>query len=158
MDKLQQYVEEFGLYFERVGLTRMMGRIIGYLLVCDPAQQSMQELGAALQASKSSVSTALKTLVMLRLVDQISIPGERRDYYRANTDMWIRSFRARMHQMTELRELAEHGLALMDGESSERRRRLKLMHATNLFLEQEFPKLLDRWDDEKRARGYDESG
>lgn len=155
MDKYQQYVEEFGLYFERVGLTRMMGRIIGYLLVSDPAQQSMQDIGAALQASKSSVSTALKMLVSLRLVDQISIPGERRDYYRANSDMWIRSFRARLHQLTELRELAERGLDLLADAPPERRQRIEIMHATNAFLEDEFPKLLDKWDAEKRARGYE---
>jgi DNA-binding transcriptional regulator GbsR (MarR family) len=154
VDNLQNYVEEFGLYFERIGLPRMMGRIIGYLLTSDPAQQSMQDIGEALVASKSAVSTALKALVALRLVDQISIPGERRDYYRANSDMWIRSFRARMHQMTELRELAERGLDLMADAPPERRRRLEIMHATNQFLEDEFPKLLDRWDDEKQRRGY----
>ena len=157
MDKLQQYVEEFGLYFERVGLPRMAGRIIGTLLISEPAQQSMQEIGAALQASKSSVSTALKLLVSLRLVDQVSIPGERRDYYRANSDMWIRSFRSRMHQMTELRELAEHGLDLMADAPPERRRRLENMYATNKFLEDEFPKLLDKWEAEKKARGYDDT-
>ncbi|MEP7291320.1 MAG: MarR family transcriptional regulator [Chloroflexota bacterium] len=156
MDKLQQYVEEFGMYFERIGLPRMMGRIIGYLLISEPAQQSMQEIGAALQASKSSVSIALKALVSLKLIDQVSIPGERRDYYRANADMWIRSFRARMSQMTDLRELAERGLELMADETPERRRRLENMHATNRFLETEFPKLLDRWDDEKQSRGYDD--
>lgn len=156
MDKLQTYVEEFGLYFERVGMPRMAGRIIGYLLVCDPAQQSMQEIGEALEASKGSVSTMLKLLVGLRLVDQVSVRGERRDYYRANSEMWIRSFRARMHQMTELRELAERGLQLMAEEAPERRRRLENMHATNQFLEEEFPKLLDRWDEEKKARGYDD--
>ena len=156
MDEFQQYVEEFGLYFERVGLTRMMGRIIGYLLVSDPAQQSMQEIGAALQASKSSVSTALKPLVSLRLIDQISVPGERRDYYRANSDMWIRSFRSRLHQLTELRELAERGLDLMADEPPQRRQRLEIMHATNEFLEREFPKLLDQWEAEKRARGYED--
>lgn len=156
MDRLQPYVEEFGLYFERIGLPRMMGRIIGYLLVSEPAQQSMQDIGTALQASKSAVSTALKALVSLRLVDQVVVPGERRDYYRANSDMWIRSFRARMHQMTELRELAERGLELMADESPERRRRLEVMHATNQFLEDEFPKLLDRWEAEKKSRGYDD--
>ncbi len=156
MDELQQYVEEFGLYFERIGLTRMMGRIIGYLLVSDPAQQSMQEIGEALQASKSSISTALKPLVSLRLIDQISIPGERRDYYRANSDMWIRSFRARLHQLTELRELAERGLDLIADEPPDRRQRLEIMQATNEFLEREFPKLLDQWEAEKRTRGLDE--
>ncbi len=157
MNKVEQYIEEFGLYFERIGLTRMMGRIIGYLLVSDPPQQSMQEIGEALQASKSSISTALKPLVSLRLIDQISIPGERRDYYRANSDMWIRSFRARLHQLTELRELAERGLDLMADEAPQRRQRLEIMHATNEFLEREFPKLLDQWEAEKKARGLDET-
>lgn len=155
MEKKRQFVENVGLYFEQIGLTRMEGRIIGWLLICDPPQQSMTDLVEALGASKSSISVSLRTLTTLYLIEQISLPGQRRDYYRASSDMWSRSFRSRMHQVTALRQLAEQGLELLAEESDERLKRLELMRDVNAFLESEFPKLLDRWDEIKREKGYD---
>lgn len=155
MNKKQQFVEEVGLYFERVGLTRMEGRVIGWLLICDPPQQSMGDLVEALGASKSSISVALRTLTTLYLIEKISVPGERRDYYKASPDMWNCSYRARIHQLTELSELAERGIDLLADEPPEQRRRLDLMRDHNRFMEQEFPKLLARWDEIKKAKGYD---
>jgi DNA-binding transcriptional regulator GbsR (MarR family) len=155
MDKKQQFIEEVGLYFERVGLTRMEGRVIGWLLICDPPYQSMIDLVEVLGASKSSISVALRTLVTLYLIEQVSIPGERRDYYKASSDMWNRAFRARMHQVTELRLLAERGIELLTDELPEQKRRLELMRDHNAFMEAEFPKLLDQWDEIKKAKGYD---
>lgn len=155
MDKKQQLVEEFGIYFEKAGLQRMAGRIIGWLLICDPPHQTMQDLCDALQASKSAISVATRQLITLYLIERVSIPGERRDFFRASSDMWNRSFKARMHQLTELRELAERGLKLL-GNESEQFQRLELMRAANLFMEQEFPKLLQAWEDEKKRLGYEE--
>ena len=43
-DKKQQFVEECGLYFEGIGLTRIAGRVIGWLLICDPPYQLQSEL------------------------------------------------------------------------------------------------------------------
>lgn len=157
IDKKQQLVEEFGIYFEKVGLQRMAGRIIGWLLICNPPHQSMQDLCDALQASKSSVSVATRQLLQLYLIERVSIPGERRDYFRASSDMWNRSFRARMHQLTELRELAERGLKLLAHEDAAGQfKRLELMRDANAFMESEFPKLLEKWDAEKKRLGYDE--
>ncbi|MBZ0289123.1 MAG: MarR family transcriptional regulator [Anaerolineae bacterium] len=154
-DQKQQLVEEFGIYFERAGLQRMAGRIIGWLLICDPPHQSMQDLCDALQASKSAVSVATRQLISLYLIERMSLPGERRDYFRASSDMWNRSFRARIHQLTELRELAERGLRLLENESEgEQFKRLELMRDANRFLEREFIKLLDQWDEEKKRLGY----
>jgi DNA-binding transcriptional regulator GbsR (MarR family) len=154
MDKKLELVEEFGIYFEKVGLQRMAGRIIGWLLICDPPHQTMQELCDALQASKSAVSVATRQLIALYLIERISLPGQRRDYFRASSDMWNRSFRARMHQLTELRELAERGLKLLSND--EQFKRLELMRDANAFMESEFPKLLEKWDEEKKRLGYEE--
>ncbi|MCP5095569.1 MAG: MarR family transcriptional regulator, partial [Chloroflexi bacterium] len=47
----QYFVEDVGLFFEQVGLPRMSGKIMGWLLIADPPHQSMSELVEALQAS-----------------------------------------------------------------------------------------------------------
>jgi DNA-binding transcriptional regulator GbsR (MarR family) len=155
-DKQQQFVEECGLYFEQVGLTRIAGKIIGWLLICEPPHQEQSDLVAALGASKSSISVALKDLTSLYLVERFALPGDRRTFYRTAKDMWSRSFRARMHQVTELKALGERGLEILKDESPQRKRRLAFMRDMNAFMETEFPKLLDAWDAIKKAKGYDD--
>jgi DNA-binding transcriptional regulator GbsR (MarR family) len=155
-EKHQSFIEECGLYFEGIGLTRMAGRIIGWLLICEPPHQQQSELVEALGASKSSISVALKDLTTLYLVERVSFPGDRRTFYRTAKDMWSRSFRARMHQLTELRVLSERGLDAIRDESPERHLRLEFMRDMNAFLEAEFPRLLDAWDAIKKEKGYDD--
>ena len=79
----KQYAEEFGLAFEQFGITRMAGRILGWLLVCEPPHQSPQDLQDALQASKGSISTNIRMLERLNFVERISLPGDRRTYFRS---------------------------------------------------------------------------
>jgi DNA-binding transcriptional regulator GbsR (MarR family) len=144
----QQYVEDMGLYFERLGTTRMAGRMIGWLLICDPPHQSMAELEDALQAAKSTISTTIRLLEQLYLIERVSLPGERRTYFRLAEDLWMRSWRGRMAEIVALRQMAERGLAIMADAPESTRTRLKRMHAMNAFLEREFPKMLDRWQEE----------
>ncbi len=155
IDKQQQFVEECGLYFEQLGLTRIAGRIIGWLLICEPQYQQQSELVKGLGASKSSISVALKDLTTLYLVERFSLSGDRRTFYRTSKDMWSRSFRARMNQVRELKELGERGLEALQGDSPKRRQRLEFMRDMNAFMEVEFQKLLDAWDAINKAKGYD---
>lgn len=156
MDTLQQFTEDLGLYFEANGLTRTAGRIIGWLLVCDPTQQTMPDLVEALGISKSNISTALTLLRQNRLVDRISLPGQRRDYFRLNPDLWTNAFLARAGEIRALRLLAERGLSLLADAPPESRRRLELVREMNAFMEEEFPRLIARWNEVKKAKGLDE--
>ena len=49
------FAERVGLLCESQGLARMAGRVIGWLLICDPPHQSLVELGEVLQAGRRSV-------------------------------------------------------------------------------------------------------
>ena len=49
-------------YARRYGFPPMVGRLIGYLAVCDPPEQSIAELAEALLASRSAIAGAVKTL------------------------------------------------------------------------------------------------
>ncbi len=48
---IMEFVEQMGGYFESRSLTRLAGRLLGWLLVCDPERQSSEELATALAAS-----------------------------------------------------------------------------------------------------------
>lgn len=155
MDTREQYIEDLGLYFEANGLTRMAGRVIGFLLICDPPQQTMPDIIEALQVSKSNISTTLTLLRQNRLVDRISLPGERRDYYRLNPDLWTNAFLVRAGEIRALRLLAERGLKLLENASPDARKRLELVREMNAFMEEEFPRLIERWNEVKKAKGLE---
>ncbi|MCP4357697.1 MAG: MarR family transcriptional regulator [Chloroflexi bacterium] len=144
-EQLLHYVEEFGLYYEQFGLPRTAGRVLGWLLVCDPPRQTMNELVEVLQVSKSSISSASRVLIQTGLADRISLPGKRRDYYRINEDAWIRGWELQIQQAPQMRQMAERGLALLDSESDIRKKRLVEMHELYTFMEVESPKLLNRY-------------
>lgn len=74
LKKKQFFAEDVGLVFENIGLPRMAGRVLGWLLVCDPPHQSMLELVEALSASKASISNTTRMLIEIGLIERISLP------------------------------------------------------------------------------------
>ena len=81
-DEKQEFVEEVGMVFEQTGLPRMSGRIFGWLLVSDSPQQNAEQIGKALLASKGSISTSTRLLIQHGLIERVSLPGVRHDYFR----------------------------------------------------------------------------
>ncbi|MEV7983511.1 hypothetical protein [Streptomyces sp. NPDC086519] len=57
----------------------MAGRLLGYLLVCDPAQQTIDELREALLASRSAITGTVKLLKSYDLARRTRSAGERMD-------------------------------------------------------------------------------
>ncbi|HVN54537.1 MAG TPA: MarR family transcriptional regulator [Anaerolineaceae bacterium] len=144
------YVEKVGRYFEQLTLPRMAGRIFGWLLISETPLVSANELVDVLQASKSSISSMTRLLIQIDLVELVSLPGDRRDYYRVAANAWASSLRARLAQAQAFRLLAEEGLALLAGSDPERRLRLEEMRGLYAMLEAEIPKLLERWQSEQK--------
>ena len=75
------FVERMGLALEADGLPRIAGRIFGLLLVSEEPR-SLDELAAELRVSKASVSTNARLLEHRGVLEQVSRPADRRDYYR----------------------------------------------------------------------------
>ena len=146
-DEEKNFIEEVGIVFEQTGLPRMTGRIFGWLLISDPPYQSSAELAEVLMASKGSISTTTRLLIQIGLVERFVIPGERHDHFRLRQDALRRTIRHGLEdEIGMFRKLAEHGLELMGRESSVRRQWLEEMHDRYVFLEQEFPALVERWE------------
>lgn len=142
----QHFVEDVGLLFETVGFPRMAGRVFGWLLISKPPHQSPGELAEVLQASKGSISTMTRLLEQLGLIERVSLPGQRRDYFRIKLNAWSELSKRRMDQITAFRTLAERGLTLLQGEPLELTQRLQEMHDIHAFFEAEIPLMLDRWE------------
>ena len=144
------FVEEVGLLFEQTGLPRMAGRILGWLLISDPPHQTTSDLTEALLASKGSISTVTRLLIRIGLIERTSLPGERRDYFRIKPGAWHQFMGESLAQTTALRQLAERGLELLEGEAHLNRQWLEEMRDMYAFFEREFPALMERWEQERK--------
>jgi DNA-binding transcriptional regulator GbsR (MarR family) len=110
-------------YARRFGFPPMVGRVLGYLLVCEPRDQSIAELSDALLASRSAVTGALDVLERLHSIRRSRAAGERMDRVRVD----FSSAQARGFDVTEyeeMGELAREGLEVLKDAPAERRTEL----------------------------------
>ena len=113
----QNFVEEVGIVFEQTGLPRMAGRILGWLLISDPPHQSNIQLSEALMASKGSISTTTRLLIQIGLIERLSLPGVRHDYFRIKPGASHQLLKDTLNRTTAFRQLMERGLELTGGKA-----------------------------------------
>jgi biotin operon repressor len=131
-------------YARRYGMAPMVGRLLGYLAICDPREQSIAELAEALLASRSAITNAINTLETLGLIRRSRAAGERMD--RISID--INAPRSTGFDVTEYQEqadLAREGLALLADAPPERRAALLEWAAFADFLVAQLPEMEKRW-------------
>jgi len=147
-----QFVEEVGMAFEATGLPRMAGRIFGWLLIADPPHQSPDQLATALLASKGSISSITRLLIQTGLIERLSLPGVRHDYFRVSENACRKMVGHGIEdEIRMMHHLACHGLEVL-GNEKRTLKWLKEMKAWYGFLEREFPALLERWEREKKSQ------
>jgi DNA-binding transcriptional regulator GbsR (MarR family) len=145
-EEKQQFVEEVGIVFEQTGRPRMAGRIFGWLLVADPPHQNAEQIGKALLASKGSISTSTRLLIQNSLVERVSLPGVRHDYFRVKPSAMERMIERGIDDEVKMfRQLTERGLKLVDETNEESKKILTEMHELYLFFEKELPALMEKW-------------
>ena len=145
------FVEEVGIFFEHEGVPRMAGRVLGWLMICDPPYQSPANLAEALLASKGSISTMTRLLIQIGLIERFVIPGERHDHFRLKPGAWNQLIKESLAKITAMRQLAEHGLEVLDDKAHLNRQWLEEMRDMYAFFEREFPTLLERWEQEHKG-------
>jgi hypothetical protein len=137
-------------YARRYGMAPMVGRLLGYLSVCDPRDQSIAELADALLASRSAIAGAVTTLESLRLIKRSRAAGERMD--RVRIDMSSPNATGfDMSEYTEQGELAREGLAVLRDAPPERRAILLEWAAFADFLVERLPLLEQEWKERRAA-------
>jgi len=136
------FIEDIGLYFERLGLPRMAGRILGVLLISDPPAQSITEMSERLKTNKSSISIMARLLLENGLIEKVPSPIPRRDYFQFKDGGWVLYMQQWFQLMSGLHKLTERGLVLMEGKSEDLKRRLAEAHNLFSYLEEHFPGLL----------------
>ncbi len=135
------------------GAPRMVGRVLGWLLVCDPPEQSAAELAEMLQASKGSISTATRLLLRMGLIERVRTRGERFDRFNARPEAWD-EYLWRDDQFAAPRRVLRLGLDALADEPASRRTRLEELDSIYAWWEQRMPSLREEYLAGRRpARG-----
>ena len=149
-DKIWRFVDAIGVWTSKsYGLPQMTGRVLGWLLVCDPAEQTAAQLAEALDASKGSISGATGMLVRARLVDRLHVRGERADRFRIRPEAW--DDQVRDQGADEARAVIAQGLEALAGEPAARRSRLEELDAFYAWWQSRMPALWDEWQEYKKT-------
>jgi DNA-binding transcriptional regulator GbsR (MarR family) len=147
-EPIRRFVDDTGLLLEAAGMPRIAGQVLGWLMVCEPEEQSLTDLSESLSISKASASTTTRMLTQFGLIERAVLPGDRRDYYRVADDAWHRFFQTRMSTMNKLQRNAERGLQLLADAPLARRARLERMRTLFAFLEREMSRLMRQFEAE----------
>ena len=143
-DRTTQFIEKMGLMFERMGATRTAGRMIGLLLVAD-GPLSLAEMADLLQLSKASISTNARMAEQIGMVQRVSIPGDRRDYYEVLPDSFESMLALKIQAIDGFVGLTKEGLDAIDADNTAAHARLETMRQFYQFFKTELKVSLDRW-------------
>ena len=128
--ELLEWVERVAMFFrDQYGLPPITGRIFGWLMVCDPPEQSGGEIAAAIGASRASITTNMRLLTAGGLGPATDSTGDRTAYYVVDDDAWEHAIRRRVDQMMSFAEITADAIEMLGG-SGERSSRVRAAHDT----------------------------
>lgn len=148
------FADHAGRFYAReYGFPPIAGRLLGYLLICDPPTPSIADLSEALLASRSAITGAVKLLEGQRIVRRARAAGERVDHISVDpAGLEPQGFEATIYQAQAA--LAREGLALLAGAPPSRRAVLEEAAALYDFLAERMPAVLDEWHANRSSQSF----
>lgn len=141
--KEREYADEVGMVLSQLGMPPAYGRLLGWLLICDPPAQTSSQLAEALGLSKGSVSTGMRMLERARLVQRVPTPGRGHAYQMLPDALLRASDPAGRHLM--MRDLMDRGLTMLGDPDSPRTHRLRITRDFHSFIAERIPELMDEF-------------
>jgi DNA-binding transcriptional regulator GbsR (MarR family) len=151
MEPVADFVERMGLALESDGLPRIAGRIFGLLLVSEHAH-SLDELAAELRVSKASVSTNARLLEQRGVLERISRPADRRDYYRVPPDLFSHTMAQRLARWQRFHEAIAAARTSLPIRSPEVLERLEEFEAAYAYISGVIKEALENWQANRGER------
>lgn len=147
--QLRPFLDHMGEALESMGMPAMVGKVMGWLAVCEPPCQQASEVACALGVAPVTVLPALEALEAYGVLDGVVTPDDTVCYALKSThDLVAR----RVGQITDLRRALAEGLALLPAEDAAARSRLEELHGLYGVLERELPEVMARWSQRRPAR------
>jgi DNA-binding transcriptional regulator GbsR (MarR family) len=138
-EAVRQFVEHWGTMARSWGINASMGELFALLYISGDLWTA-EALKERLDVSRGNVSMNLRELMSWGVVHKVHRPGERREFYRAETDVWTLFRRILLER--KRRELdptllvLDRTVTLIASESAPDRARLDRIASLGRFFEQ----------------------
>ena len=83
----QQFISTWGAMGTHWGINRTMAQVHALLMI-SPDPLTQDDIMAQLNISRGNVNMNIRDLIDWGLVDRVLIPGERKEYFTAEKDIW----------------------------------------------------------------------
>lgn len=148
--ELLAFIEEAGLFYEKTGLPRMCGRIMGLLMTFPEGDTTFNSCVEVLQASKSSISTGLRQLEAMGLIMPYTLPGNRKTFYRLTEQSSYAIIEQRMKLMAFYQKIVTQAARL--NQPGKRQEQLREMAEFYDFVQRELPLMYQKWDERRKLK------
>lgn len=150
MKTKEAYIEDVGLFYEKYGLPKMAGRILGCLMVFDWKHYTFNYIQDQLKASKGSISSDLNLLLRHGMIEKKMITCDRKSYYRIAINSLEKLLDAKIESITAYKELLQQGVSLNSDQNVEKVMKIQEIIDYYEFLEMELPLLRLKWHQLKK--------
>ena len=150
-DEEQQFVERWSAILAQEGLPPVAGRLWAWLLVCEPPDQTVEDIAHAIGASRGAISGAVRMLEPSGLILRTKRRGDRREYWRTSPDAVVHSLEAKQRQTRPSLQALDAVLAALTDRPHESLARLREAQRLYAMLLDMFPALITQFKAERAA-------
>ncbi len=141
----KELVEKCGVFLEKAADCQpVSARIIGYLLISDPPYKTFNEILDYLKVSKSSVSQSLKLLISQDYVDYITLPNDRKRYFRLTVNSWFDILKKKLAMASQLKLIFQEILKNRSDKYPEYNKQIEKVIGFFEIFEKEIPILFNK--------------
>lgn len=87
-ETVDRFIEQKGMEYQAEGLPRIAGRLMGLMLI-EEGPFGFGSLAERLKVSRGSISTNTRLLESLGVIERVSKPGERGDYFQLSSEPYL---------------------------------------------------------------------
>jgi DNA-binding transcriptional regulator GbsR (MarR family) len=143
--EVARFVEHAAAVLADMGFARMPARVLMLLTATEGPGLTAADLADGLQVSPAAVSSAVRYLLHVGLVEREAVPGARRDLYRLPDDAWYAASGAKQPTYRKLADVARQGVQAAGGLDTPAGARLRDMEEFFDYLDTEIPGVIARW-------------
>ena len=131
--------------FAARGWPRLVGRVIGELMLAEPPYLSTAELCERIGTSKGHLSSAISMLEVMEMIDRFGRSGSRQHHYRLREDAFLRAVQAGAEPSRLMADAADRACGEV-AEGSRAHDQLVRLRDFYRFLARRFPELVEEFE------------
>jgi hypothetical protein len=132
-------------YWQNDGMPKDRGSVIGYLIVCDPAEQSFAQICDTLSVGREAVERVCDQLVPANVIIRKADPAIGDDTVYLSADSWPNAVKHVFANIPEFHEILTDGIEVLADAAPERRERIERVERLFGYLSAEIPSVLDNY-------------